>query len=222
MPKNNLSFPTMMIGAIAVWTSGILTPKKQRTKQWANGPFLSPDNLQELVLQDISYAIKNYNKPEKLEKSPLLKLSQVRSADMDKTPIDALKSLIRASIEYFGPTDDFHRRIKPNLKYHLLKMIAFDECEEGQILWELGFEEYPLNIISKEGSVREPLFKIRSASDYPCISRNAYLALKKEAINDILWRISYLERNCPDNSNLLCKKEPSRNFSSMDEVIRTN
>lgn len=220
MPKNNLTIPSMMIGAITVWASGILTPKKLRTKQWANGPFLSSKMLLELTSQDIYFGVKNFNKPEILEKSSLLKLSQIRLLVNSKTPVDALKAVVRSSIEYFQPVEDFHRRIKPNLKYHLLKMIAFDECEEGQILWELGFEEYPLNIMSREGRLREPLFKIRSASDYPCISRNAYLTLKKEAINDILWRINYLERNCPDNSNLFCKKR-NNEFSSIEEVKRS-
>jgi len=38
------------------------------------------------------------------------------------------------------------------------------------------------------------LFKITAASDYSYTSRNAYLALKREAIHDLAWRISYLEK----------------------------
>ena len=68
------------------------------------------------------------------------------------------------------------------------------EAEEGQILWELGFEEYPVRIMSKERNLRPSMFKIESPSDYYYTSRNAYLALKKEAIHDVTWRISYLEK----------------------------
>lgn len=147
--------------------------------------------------QEVYQAIKNYNNPEKLEESSLLRLDLIgreKRKDVTETPIDALRIIIKDAIEHFRPTEETSRRIKRNLKYHLLKMIAFDQAEEGQILWELGFEEYPLRIMSKESQARLPFFKTSSPSDYNYISRNAFIALKKEAIHDVAWRISYLEK----------------------------
>jgi len=123
-----------------------------------------------------------------------LKIVKARAKSEHTTPVDALRSVIKDSVEYFKPEDNPHRRIKKNLKYHLLTMLAFDQAEEGQILWDLGFEEYPVAIMTRESRERKPLFKTESPSDYYYISRNAYLALKKEAIHDVAWRISYLEK----------------------------
>lgn len=147
--------------------------------------------------EEVYQAIRNYNSPEKLENSSLLRLSlidQERRKNNETSPVDALKKITKDSIEYFRPEEDVERRTKKNLKYYLLKMIAFDQAEEGQILWELGFEDYPLRILSKESQGRSPLFKSSSPSDYNYISRNAFIALKKEAIHDVTWRISYLEK----------------------------
>jgi len=147
--------------------------------------------------EEVYEAIKNYDNPEKLENSSLLRLilvDQKIRKNSAKTPVDSLRMIIQEAIDYFKPTEDINRRTKKNLKYHLLKMIAFDQAEEGQILWELGFEEYPLRIMSKESQTRPPLFKASSPSDYNYVSRNAYMALKKEAIHNITWRISYLEK----------------------------
>lgn len=145
--------------------------------------------------QEINHALKNYSNPANLEDSHLLRLKiinkRIRNSEL---PVDATKQVLKEAIEYFKPTDEPHRRIKSNLKYHLIKMIT-DEAEEGQILWDLGFEEYPTKILANEGNSREPLFKIKSSSDYSSISRNAFIALKKEAIHQIAWRVSYLEKN---------------------------
>lgn len=145
--------------------------------------------------QETGEAIKNYNSPDRLESSTLLQLLIVqRKKESGQIPIDNLRSLVKDAVEYFRPEQDSGRRTKRNLKYYLLKMIAYDEAEEGQILWELGFEDYPVRIMTKESNKRPPLFQITSPSDYSYTSRNAYLALKKEAIHDVTWRISYLEK----------------------------
>lgn len=146
--------------------------------------------------EEVCQAIRNFNCPEKLENSPMLRLKAVdsRTKNNDKFSVDSLRQLLKESIEYFKPEGDSSRRIKRNLKYQILKMIAYDQSEEGQILWELGFEEYPVAIMTRENRERKPLFKIESPSDYFYTSRNAYLALKKEAIHDVTWRISYLEK----------------------------
>lgn len=145
--------------------------------------------------QEVSEVLKNYNNPGKVENCSLLRLSIVkRRIQKDTLPVDALREVVREAIEYFKPENEPNHRIKSNLKYQLLKMIAFDQAEEGQILWELGFMEYPTRIISNEKIGREPLFFTESASDYSYTSRNAYLALKKEVIHDVAWRISYLEK----------------------------
>lgn len=146
------------------------------------------------VVNDIEVlqAIKNYYRPEQLEDNALLRLQIVKS-NHKKTPIDALKIIIEQAIKYFKPKDA-SRRTKQNLKYQILKMIAFDQAEEGQILWELGFEDYPVRIMSNERKERPPKFRAESPADYSYISRNAYLVLKKEAIHNVTWRISYLEK----------------------------
>lgn len=147
--------------------------------------------------EEVHQALRNYNRPERLEDNQLLRLnliSQKVKKGEAKTPVDALRLIIKDAIEYFSPDEENSRRNKQNLKYHLLKMIAFDQAEEGQILWELGFEEYPVRIMGKESEARPPLFKSLSPSDYTYTSRNAFIALKKEAIHDVAWRISYLEK----------------------------
>ncbi|MEK7096570.1 MAG: hypothetical protein AAB881_01310, partial [Patescibacteria group bacterium] len=136
-----------------------------------------------------------------------------------ETPVDGLRQIIKEAVEYFKPDEDSHKRNKKNLKYELLKMIAIDEAEEGQILWELGFEEYPVRIMSKERNLRPSMFKIESPSDYSYTSRNAYLALKKEAIHDVTWRISYLEklsRRELSSTRRNNQKEPVKYLSSID------
>ena len=159
--------------------------------------FGSPSGYSVVTDDEIYQAIKNYNAPEKLDESSLLRLKlidqTVGKASTD-AKLNALRQMIKDGIEYFEPDENIHRRTKRNLKYHLLKMIAFDQAEEGQILWELGFEEYPVKILTQENKTRGPLFQITAPSDYSYKSRNAYLALKKEAIHDIVWRISYLEK----------------------------
>jgi len=66
--------------------------------------------------------------------------------------------------------------------------------DEGQIFWDLGFEEYPLQILEKaEG--QKPRLPIERPTDYQATSRNAFISLKKEAIHDLAWRISYLEKH---------------------------
>lgn len=159
----------------------------------------NPESGYSVVSDDeISTAIKEYSLPERLENNSLLRLSLISNMikkEQATTPVDALRQILDDAVLYFRPRDDADRRIKSNLKYHLLKMLLHDQAEEGQILWELGFEDYPMKIITAEGRSRQPLFKAKSPSDYNYISRNAFLALKKEAIHSLAWRISYLEKN---------------------------
>lgn len=158
---------------------------------------------------EVARAIKDFARPEGLEDNPLLRLDiiekTIRSGDA-KTPVDALRFAIRDAVEYFRPEEEIHRRVKQNLKYHLLRMLTFDQAEEGQILWELGFEEYPVRIMTQENNTREPYFKIKSPADYSYISRNAFIALKKEAIHDVAWRISYLEKNLRRKNRILARR----------------
>lgn len=142
--------------------------------------------------QEAYEVLKNYNNHQRLEDSSLLRLKAINKREA--SGLDSLRTLIRESIEYFKPEENPYRRTKKNLKYHLLRMMVCDEAEEGQMLWELGFEEYPVKILSQERRYRPPLFKIEAPSDYTYTSRNAFLALKKEAIHDITWRISYMEK----------------------------
>ncbi len=147
--------------------------------------------------QEVYMALRNYNHPENLENNSLLRLHIIEKyvrSQKASTPVDALRHLLKECVDYFHSSQEGARRTKQNLKYHLLKMVAFDEAEEGQILWELGYEEYPMKIITQESTSRPPLFKPTSPSDYSYISRNAYMALKKEAIHAVAWRISYLEK----------------------------
>ncbi|MFA4996338.1 MAG: hypothetical protein WC536_04330 [Patescibacteria group bacterium] len=146
--------------------------------------------------EEVYQALKFFNVHERLENSSLLRLNVVQNGIKKNalSPVDSLRELLKNSIKYFKPESESNRRVKSKLKYHLLKMLVFDEAEEGQILWELGFDEYPVRIMSRENNLRKPLFEVKSPSDYTYTSRNAYLALKKEAIHDVTWRISYLEK----------------------------
>lgn len=146
--------------------------------------------------EEVYQVIRNFNSPDKLDSNSLQRLKNIskKVRDGDQAPIDVLRDTVRNSIDYFKPTEETSRRIKKNLKYQILKMIAFDQSEEGQILWELGFNEYPVAIMTRETKERKPMFQIKSPADYFYTSRNAYLALKKEAIHDVTWRISYLEK----------------------------
>lgn len=150
--------------------------------------------------EEVYQALRNYNNPEKLENISLLRfrlnlISNGVKKQHDQTSVDALRQVLKEAVEYFKPGEDDNERTKQHLKYHLLKMLSFKQAEEGQILWELGFDEYPVRIMSRENNLRKPLFEVKSPSDYTYTSRNAYLALKKEAIHDVTWRISYLEKN---------------------------
>lgn len=148
--------------------------------------------------QEITDALRDYCRPEKLEQSSLLRLGLINTKihrDRSTVAVDELRNTIENAIEYFKPKETTNRRTKRNLKYHLLTMLAYDQAEEGQILWELGFEEYPVRVMTNSSKNRPPIFQVSSPSDYTYTSRNAYLALKKEAIHDITWRISYLEKS---------------------------
>ena len=142
---------------------------------------------------EVYEALKDCNRPDRLENSSLLRLNIVASnaKKESSTPVDSLRKVLREAIEYFKSDDG--GRSKQSLKYELLRMIA-KQAEEGQILWELGFEEYPVRIMTRETRARPPKFKSTSPSEYIYTSRNAYLALKREAIHDVTWRISYLEK----------------------------
>lgn len=146
--------------------------------------------------EEIGQALKDYNYPDKLEQNTLLRLNIVKNISRKSsiTPVDALREVLKESVAYISSDDDKTKRTKQNLKYHSLKMFAFDEAEEGQILWELGFDDYPVRVMQLERKSRPPLFQQMSPSDYSYKSRNAYLALKKEAIHNIAWRLSYLEK----------------------------
>jgi len=142
---------------------------------------------------EVLEAIKNYNNPARLEDSSLLRLFAARKNHRE-LPVDSLRKVLKDAIDYFQPENESKRRLKKNLKFQILKMIAFHQAEEGQILWELGFEEYPVAIMNRESRERKPLFQAISPSDYSYISRNAFIALKKEAIHDVAWRLSYQEK----------------------------
>ena len=129
---------------------------------------------------DVIDLVKNFHTPEKLETNALLKFKAVKQNTKNGKLVDSAQ--------------DFPRRNKQNLKYQLLKMLTQDSAEEGQILWELGFEGYPMKIMAGEDSTRKPIFSIESMSDYTATSRNAFIALKKEAIHDLAWRLSYIEK----------------------------
>ncbi|MCX6808171.1 MAG: hypothetical protein NTW50_00695 [Candidatus Berkelbacteria bacterium] len=146
--------------------------------------------------EEVSQALKYYNKPERIEESTMFRLSIItKKMKQDNiTPVDALRSVIREATEYFKPIESENLRLKQNLKYRFLKMMTFEGAEEGQILWELGFEEYPVSIMTRETKSHPPKFRASSPAEYSAVSRNAFMALKKEAVHDVTWRISYLEK----------------------------
>lgn len=143
--------------------------------------------------KDVTDLVKDFHRPELLEMNPFIRFKAVRDNAKKGKLIDSAQELVIEAIEYFKQKD-FPRRTKMNMKYQLLKMLTTDDCEEGQILWELGFEGYPMKIMSGENGTRKPLFRVESMSDYTATSRNAFIALKKEALHDLGWRLSYLEK----------------------------
>ncbi len=156
---------------------------------YARNIFISKTFLPPLATdEEVSAALRNLNKPEKLESSSLFRLKIVGKGD---DSLEKLQNLIENAIEFYCPKEI--KRNRKTLKYEILKMIS-DQVEEGQILWYLGFEEYPLGI-AENGDGQKPRFAIASPTDYQATSRNAFIALKKEAIHDLAWRISYLEKH---------------------------
>lgn len=151
-----------------------------------------PSGLSITTDNEVYDSLKNYNKLDLLADSPLLNLRIVKNSD--NYPVDSLRRVLREAIEYFRTNDHKNRRIKRNLKYQILRMMTFDDAEEGQILWELGFEEYPSSILKLEQKNRPPIYQNFAPSDYTYTSRNAFLALRREAIHDVTWRLSYLEK----------------------------
>ncbi len=150
---------------------------------------------QELLLprvtdEEASQVLRSLNKPEILEKNILMRLRLV-SKDKNKMSLDQLKEVVKESIDYFKPEEEV--RTKASVKYWILKLIS-NQVEEGQILWDLGFEEYPLEMAEK-ASGQKPRLSIERPTDYQATSRNAFISLKKEAIHDLAWRISYLEKH---------------------------
>jgi hypothetical protein len=149
------------------------------------------------IIQSVEEAIRHYQRPHQLTASPLLNLRLVRDTmgiRREQTGVDALRAVIREAIEWQKP-EDVSRRTRATLKYKLLTMIAFDEAEESQILWELGFEGYSQKVwedVAPES--RPPLYLVREKSEYYAVSRASYMRLKKEAIYDVAWRIWYVEQ----------------------------
>lgn len=146
-------------------------------------------SLPRVTDEEVGTALRNLRRPDRLEESTLLRLKV--TSENTKPNLDRLKELIKTSIEYFKPEEE--TRTRATLKYNILKLLG-NQVEEGQILWDLGFEEYPLGI-AENGDGQKPRFAIVSPTDYQAISRNAFIALKKEAIHDLAWRISYLEKH---------------------------
>jgi hypothetical protein len=149
------------------------------------------------VIRSVEEAVQHYQRPHQLTASPLLNLRLVREKmgiSREQTGVDALRAVIREAIEWQKP-ENIRRRTRAALKYKLLSMIAFDEAEEGQVLWELGFEEYSRKVGEDVApKSRPPLYPVREKSEYYAVSRASYMRLKQEAIYDVAWRIWYLEQ----------------------------
>jgi len=149
------------------------------------------------IIRAVEEAIQHYQRPQQLMASPLLNLRLVREKmgiSREQTGVDALRAIIREAIEWQKP-ENVRRRTRAALKYKLLSMIAFDEAEEGQVLWELGFEEYSRKVGEDVApKSRPPLYPVREKSEYYAVSRASYMRLKQEAVYDVAWRIWYLEQ----------------------------
>lgn len=148
----------------------------------------------DIVSQDVSYLLRNYHNPSKLDGSPFLKLKNIQQMIDSKDQINALQATIKNAIEYFQSKENKSARTKANLKYHFLRMYTFDQASEGQILYELGFEGFPISILQNQQFDRPPKFQLNSKSTYFARSKNAYNQLKKEAFEDVRWSLEYLDK----------------------------
>lgn len=141
-----------------------------------------------ITLEAVQYAAKHYNSPKKVAKSQLLQLESVkiRAKQSGIYPEEALRSLLRDTLEVLKPTPEIYKkRSVPTLIYEMLRMIMFDQAVESQLLWDLGFNTTSL-IPTNSANLRYPVHK---NTDYTSVSKNSYKRLRKKAFEALLWQV---------------------------------
>ncbi len=146
--------------------------------------------IPEITDEDINYVLKNLMNLRKLEQSVLtsLKVIQTRKKQKNIAPEKALQEIILELIESFKPSE-VTKRSRRNLCYEILKMVAINQAVESQVLWDLGFE-----CNSKINSEEKPRFDIKRNSEYTATSVMSYRRLKKEAVNELRWKLVEMEK----------------------------
>jgi hypothetical protein len=149
-----------------------------------------------LLPSDVSFVLQNFTIPCELEHSRLLMLSQVHYLARRKSfsRVEALQEIIIRSIEFFKPQDNRNRRTTSRIKYEILKMLAYDNATESQIMWDLGFDSYNRSIAEKISNTKKPRFQLQDPSEYGATSDRSFKRLKKEAVEMLLWKIEQSEK----------------------------
>jgi len=146
-----------------------------------------------ITKSEVLLLLNNFSQKYKLEQSKFLNSKQVKMRAYNKklTRAEALQVIIKNSILRMEAKNSSHIRSKSRLKFEIIKMIAFDDAKESQILWDLGFDSYSLN----PGLAGKPRFLSRRNSEYKAGSIASFRRLKNEALRDFAWEFEQMINN---------------------------
>lgn len=145
---------------------------------------------------DVQFALKNLKSPHNLKYSRILRSQLVSkySRRYNLEPTEALSQLLDKYIYEFKPKEKLIKRTIFQLRYEILRMIAYEGATESQIMWDLKFDVYTRSVEQKISEGREPRFKLKDASEYSATSSRSFKRLKKEAIEMLRWKLEEGEK----------------------------
>ena len=146
---------------------------------------------------EITRLLKMYSEPNKLQKSKLSQHPRIQTLSKEYNLPEAqiLRALIDEGIEFFKPNDKIKRRTLARIKYEILRMIAYENAKESQIMWDLGFESYVRSKNEKAPLEKKPRYPFSNSAEYSAISKRSFKRIKKEAIVTLKWKIQELLNN---------------------------
>ncbi|MBN1618585.1 hypothetical protein JW887_04585 [Candidatus Dojkabacteria bacterium] len=174
--------------SFAMYNSRLYEKKKTKSVK------LDVKNIEEEIFK----VLKNYNNPIKLAKSNLLELEVVkeRARKNATTEVIAFREILDELIEYLKPRKDEGQRTTQRLRYEIVKMIAYKESTESQIMWDLGFDVFTRSAREKLTEDFKPRFPYTKLSEYSATSDRSFKRLKKEAIDILCWKLKEI---CEEN-----------------------